>query len=140
MRRNLLVILALLLLFCMGVVARSLWKRQAEKTRAAAYQAALNSFSAALQPGTSRHNVETYLRLKRTSFQRICCIDVKSAYADIVKIGEENTPWYCRAHSVYIAFQFAAATIPDERVKAASQGPSDPLQAVTLYSPIEGCL
>jgi hypothetical protein len=37
----------------------------------------------------------------------MCCDQVpRSAYADLVKIGQEKTPWYCDEYNDYLAFEF----------------------------------
>jgi hypothetical protein len=88
-------------------------------------------------------NVEAYLRAKGVTFGQLCswgegelCIDERSAYADLVKIGKEKHPWYCEEHSVYIAFQFAAV----EPHKGWEAYDSDTLKRVTIYHKLEGCL
>jgi hypothetical protein len=32
----------------------------------------------------------------------------KNAYGDVTRIGQEPHPWYCRAHNVYIGFEFVS--------------------------------
>lgn len=58
--------------------------QSAKEKREAAYQAKLQSYSDVLKPGMTRKNVEVYLRGKGVSFGQLCCIDEKSAFADLV--------------------------------------------------------
>jgi hypothetical protein len=107
-----------------------------QQKREAAYQAKLQTYSDVLKPGMTRKNVEEYLRAKGVAFGQYCCIDEQSAYADLVTIGKEKHPWYCEAHNVYIAFQFAAV----EPHKSGAAFDSDALKSITIYHKLEGCL
>jgi hypothetical protein len=123
----------LLVLFAAGSCdARA---QSAKEKREAAYQAKLQSYSDFLKPGMTRKNVEDYLRAKGVAFGQLCCIDERSAYADLVKIGKEKHPWYCEEHNVYIAFQFTAVE-PHKSWKAYD---SDTLKSITIYHKLEGC-
>ncbi len=64
----------------------------AQKKREAAYQATLQSYSDVLKPGMTRKYVEDYLRSKGVTVQHLCCVDEKSALADLSKIGKEKHP------------------------------------------------
>jgi hypothetical protein len=124
----------LLVLFAAGSCdARAQSKRE---KREAAYQTKLQSYSDVLKPGMTRKNVEDYLRAKGVAFGQICCIEERSAYADIVTIGKEKHPWHCEAHNVYIAFQFAAV----EPHKGWEAYDSDTLKSITVFHKLEGCL
>jgi hypothetical protein len=111
-------------------------KPSAKEKREAAYQTWLHSYSDVLKPGMTRKYVEDYLRSKGVTLQQFCCIDERSAFADLLKIGKEKHPWYCGEHNVYIAFQFAAVephTLPETH-------DSDTLRSVTVFHQLEGCL
>ncbi|HTQ61428.1 MAG TPA: hypothetical protein VMI32_14470 [Candidatus Solibacter sp.] len=110
--------------------------QSAKGKREAAYQARLHSYSDVLKPGMSRKNVEDYLRGKGVAFGQLCCIDEKSAFADLVYIGKEKHPWYCEKHNVFIAFQFAAV----EPHKGWEAYDSDVLKSITVFHKFEGCL
>jgi len=84
----------------------------------------------------TRKEVESYLRAKALGFQRMCCIDERSAFADLVKIGSEDAPWYCSEQNIYVAFQFAGVE-PHEALKVSD---SDSLKRVTIFRWLEGCL
>ena len=126
-------VLALVLLL---TTACETWGQSAQKKREAAYQVKLQSYSDVLKPGMTRKNVEDYLRGKGVAYGQLCCIDEKSAYADLVYIGKEKHPWYCEKHSVYIAFQFAAV----EPHKFSEAYDSDTLKSITVFHKLDGCL
>jgi hypothetical protein len=136
MGKNLLLIrcFVLLVLFASGNCdARG---QSAKQKREAGYQTKLQSYSDVLKPGMTRKNVEDYLRAKSAAFGQLCCIDERSALADLVKIGKEKHPWYCEEHIVYIAFQFAAV----EPHKGWEAYDSDTLKTITIFHKLEGCL
>jgi hypothetical protein len=108
----------------------------AQKKREATYQARLQSYSDVLKPGMTRKYVEDYLRSKGVTFHQLCCIDERSASADLLKIGMEEHPWYCSEHDVYVAFQFAAV----EPHKPWEAYDSDTLKRDTIFHKLEGCL
>jgi hypothetical protein len=85
----------------------------------------------------TRKSVEDYLRTKGVAFTKICCTDEKSAYADLVKVGEEKHPWYCEAHNIYIAFQFSAV---EPKGNSTSEKDNDVLKTISVFHKLEGCL
>jgi hypothetical protein len=110
--------------------------QSAKQKRENAYQAKLQSYSDALKPGMTRKDVEDYLRAKGTAFRQLCCIDERSAFAELVKIGKDKHPWCCEEHNVYIAFQFAAVEVH----KDYQAYDSDMLKKITIFHKLEGCL
>jgi predicted outer membrane lipoprotein len=135
MKRLRLVLLSLLLAACAAAIVEYLWEQHTERRQEAIYQAALRSYSAAIRPGSTRRDIETYLRLRAKPFHRQA-IEEHSAYADLTKIGEGNHPWYCKRKSIYVAFQFNAV---ENRPDSTRQSPSDTLKQITLFSQLEGC-
>jgi hypothetical protein len=127
---------SLLLALLLAAVPNALGQ-SAKQKREAAYQAALQSYSEVLKPGISRKEVEDYLNAKGITHMAMCCVEERSADADLVKIGKEKHPWYCSAHNVYIAFQFV-----DDRQEGgrSSHQDSDKLKVITIYHWLEGCL
>lgn len=111
--------------------------QNAKQKREASYQKTLQSFSESLKPGMTRKNVEDHLREKGVKYEKMCCIDEKTAYVDIVRIGKEKHPWYCSAHTVYIAFQFADEPHEGERT---SDRDTDKLKSITIYHSLDDCL
>jgi hypothetical protein len=134
-------ILTAILLVAIGVVAiYNLREKWAAAKRDTAYRTALHSYSEVLGPGMTRKEVEDYFRVNKTYFRQMCCVDhrsIKRSWDDLVKIGQENPPWFCDAKNIYVAFQFSDAPAHDERL---ARDPSDKLTAITLYPWLEGCL
>lgn len=94
-RRRMMLVIAAVLLITFGLGIKGVIDRRAAKKRQAQYEAALKVYSDAMTPGLSRRQVESYLRLRGHSFRQMCCVGIqRSAYADLLKIGEEKAPWY----------------------------------------------
>jgi hypothetical protein len=136
MGKNLLLVRCFVLLVLFTAGSSDARAQSAKEKREAAYQAKLQSYTDVLKPGMTRKNVEDYLRGKGVAFGQLCCIDEKSAFADLVYIGKEKHPWYCEKHSVFIAFQFAAV----EPHKGWEAYDSDTLKSITVFHKFEGCL
>jgi hypothetical protein len=86
---------------------------RAQAKREAAYQNNLSSYTQILKPGMTRREVEDYLRANKIEFQQMCCVDSselsrRHSWDDLVKIGGEDPPWFCREFNVYVAFQYTA--------------------------------
>jgi hypothetical protein len=136
MRRKLLIIVVLILVVGFIVTVRYARQLQAQRKREAGYQVALQGYSQMLRLGMTRKDVEDQIRTKGITFQQICCIDERSAYADLLRIGKEGAPWYCSEQNIYIAFQFSALE-PHMPVTAYD---SDVLKRITIFRWLEGCL
>jgi hypothetical protein len=105
-------------------------KKLEEQKREALYRSALLAYSNDLYPGMTRKNVEDYLGAKAVPFE-------ESARADLVKIGQETAPWFCREVIVYVAFDFEAV---EPHSRAWEPYATDVLKRVHIYSRSEGCL
>jgi hypothetical protein len=84
--------------------------KRAERKREIAYQSVLRSYSERFGRGTTRRDVEDYLRARNIGFQHMCCVDhklSKSVWDDLTKIRQESAPWFCSENNVYVAFQFS---------------------------------
>jgi uroporphyrinogen-III synthase len=119
---------------------RHVFERRAQAKRDASYQQALHSYSAALRPGLSRDAVENYLREKNVKFRQMCCANHKSpsyeVYDDLVRVGQEDAPWFCSESNVYVAFQFAG-----QRANSGwSAEPDDRLTSLFIYGWLEDCM
>ena len=134
-------VLSVVVLFVIGIGIRRAWKEQAREKREIRYQLALRSYSEVVKPGVTRKEVEGYLRAKNAQFSQMCCVDPKESgkgvWDDLTKIGEEDAPWFCNAHSVYIAFQFVGQKPKDAKWQA---DPSDTLKNIRVYHQLETCL
>lgn len=117
---------------------------RARRKRESEYAKVLQSFSTVLKTGMTRKQVEDYFKDKNISFSQTCCISVKqfspgvydNAYDDLVKIGEDEVPWFCSQYNVYIAFQFLGSA----KNGLPNSGSSDKVKDVTIFRRGEGCL
>ena len=133
----LLVLTAALLIVCVLGIKGVIDKR-AERKRQAEYDAVLKEYSGALKSGMSRREVESYLRLRGRSFRQICCVRVqRNAYADLVRIGVEQAPWYCNKYNIYVAFEFETT---EPHGMSTDARDSDRLESTALFPWLEECL
>jgi hypothetical protein len=132
---SLIVVLAFVVVVA-SVVVRHVWEQRMQRKREVAYQMALLSYSTIFRPGMTRKNVEQQLRVKGTAFQEMCCIDERSAYAGLLRIGKEKVPWFCNEQNIYIALQFVAV----ERHEPWRAYDSDALKRTTSFRWLDGCL
>lgn len=135
MKRWLVWVIGLLLALSAGVAVRSHVKSEAKKRRDVAYEAVLSAYAQHLTPGMPRKQVEEYLRARGAPFTQMCCLQQRTL-ADLVKIGEEDAPWYCSEYRVHIAFDFAAIE-PHDSLEAYD---SDILKTITIFRQFGGCL
>ncbi len=116
-------------------------EKRAQRQREATYERALHSYSDVLKPGTNRKEVEDYLHERDIGFRHMCCVDRRTyslgIYDDLIKIGQEDAPWFCNEKNVYIALQFTGQSRADPTPEAV---PSDTLKTITIYHWLEGCL
>jgi hypothetical protein len=104
--------------------------------REASYRSILHSYSAVFRPGMSRQEVEGYLQAEGVSYSQSCCINERSAFADVARIGEEKVFFpFCSSEQVLVAFEFAAR----ERHRWPVSYPSDELKRIVLWRPAD-CL
>jgi len=116
LRRLLLFLIVAAVLIAAPVSALALRTRRldaARRNREIAFSIALNSYSNALHAGTSRDEVEAYLRAAHTRFGPVYTAfggRRESQWADLVGIGEDETSdWFCSKGEVYVAFEFSPA-------------------------------
>jgi len=137
MKRWLVVLIVAIIAVSSAIYLRDVFKTGARKRRESAYQAALQTYSQNLKPGLNRKDVESYLRARNIGFTQMCCVLERSAFADLVKVGQEDAPWYCSEQYIYIAFEFRAAEAHS------LQSPiydSDRLKTVEIFPQLSGCL
>jgi hypothetical protein len=115
------------------------FKKQAQNRREAAYQLQLLSYTQDLKTGMTRKEVEDYFRANKIEFRQMCCVAdelyTRHSWDDLIKIGEEEVPWFCRGNNVYVAFRFA-----DYDKSERQDDDLDTLKSVTIYHELEGCL
>ena len=132
-----LIVSFVLLVGCVLALRNAIEGRNA-KRRQVQYQAALESYSDAVKAGSSRRDVELYLNQRKLPFQQLCCVrERRSAYADLLKVGEEKAPWFCNKNNTYVAFEFEA-TEPHGEIPEAHD--SDRLVRTILWPHLEECL
>ena len=126
-----------------GIGIKGLLDAKALKERQTLYTATLKDYSDALRPGTSRLEVEAYLQQQHRPYQQMCCVAIhRSAYADLVKVGQERPPWYCNQrycnqNNIYVAFEFDAT---EPHGLTADARDSDKLLGAKLFPSLEQCL
>ena len=109
------------------------WTKRAESLAAqceASYQATLRSYSQALRLGSTRKDVESYLRSTNKSFRQMCCMEGsgKNAWDDLTS----------SEHNVYIGFEFVSAGTHSLPVSPADE--LDTLTKIRIFYWLEGCL
>ena len=138
-------LLPISLLVAVGLLALGIrhgLKVQQKRKREAAYQSALLSYTQVLKPGMTRKEVEDYLRARNTDFGQTCC-DVgvqphpKHSLDDITRVGQEDAPWFCSEHYVFVAFQFEDH---GQYKSILGADDNDILRSVTIYHSLGGCL
>lgn len=135
MKRRLLILIALVIVLS-ALAVRSSVRAMARRKREIGYEAALRTYSAAFHPGITRKELEDRLRSSNTHFSWTSTAyggRTETQYADLVKIGEENAPWYCSEEYVYVAFEFTGVAINE-------QNDSDVLERIEIFRPDSGCL
>ena len=81
------------------------------------------------------HYLPENLQAHGTPFGERCCYEERDAFAVIVRVGEEDVPWFCSEWLDYVAFEFAPIELHNWR-----PADSDVLKNVHLVSSGEGCL
>jgi hypothetical protein len=133
------IILLLLVLAVIGLVAFGLRRRlaiNAKHNREATYEERLRSLTEALKPGMTRKQVEDYFHVTNGEYSET---DNRQSFDELVKVGQEDHPWYCGENNVYIAFQFNdyEKQSPYWKIK---DNDLDTLKAITIYRQLENCL
>src|SRR5271166_4480855 len=106
-RWRLLMIVVVIGALCAASV-HHLLKAEEKRRREATYQSELLTYSKNLKRGLTRGEVEDYFRSKSVQFGQACCSGDGHAYYELVRIGEEDSSWYCSESVVFIEFDFAA--------------------------------
>jgi hypothetical protein len=131
-------IVALIITVASIVLIRNAVKAKRGEERHAQHQAALTKFTQALKPGITRKQVEDYLRTQNLKFGRICCNQHQDVYATEVRVGQEDSPWFCSGWGVYVDFEFT--TIEPDRYPLRPPADGDILSNLHLVSKGESCL
>ena len=134
----------LIAVLLVGLYVRRFFDERAQRRREIEYEKVLRSYSVVLKTGITRKQVEDYLSAKKVSFRQTCCVSVKefskgvydNTYDDLVKIAQEEAPWFCSENNVYVAFQFLGSY----KNSISGAEPSDILKDVSVYHRLEGCM
>jgi hypothetical protein len=145
-RLKVLMIVAVVVLIVLGSwLGQHLRERRKAAEREAQYQTLLAKYTSELKPGMSREQVEQHLKINGERFSQMCCVAnlrgehasfVGSSWDDLLKIGEESTPWFCSENNVYIAFEFN----PKSQGERRETNSADILKRVSVFHHLEGCL
>ena len=120
-----------------ALAIRQVNKKKRITANADAIHAALIHYEQDLKSGLNRKEVKDYLRVHCIGFGERCCNVPNGAYSIVVRVGEEEVPWYCSSWPDYVSFEF----IPTETQASPFQPvDSDVLNEVHLTSNGEGCL
>lgn len=95
-----------------------------KKRDEAAFQATLAAYRTALQTGTSRAQVEDYLRQQGVSFSQGC--GTPQSVCDRVDLGEQPRNLFCQPWTVYADFQF-------NRMDASGAAGTEHLKSIDLH-------
>ena len=125
------------LIFALAVYigVSSVRSQRSKQLREDAYKSAVESYRSALTPGMSRSHVEEYLRNREVKFIGFPAYSEDSAYADLVKIGEEKGGLGCGPGSVNAAIRFETGTN-----RRALQDESDTVKGVTVFELFDNCM
>jgi hypothetical protein len=104
-------------------------------------RAARAHYSEIFKPGANRRDVKNYLKAQGASFsERWPGADGRSkAFAIVVKVAEEDSPWYCNAWLDYVAIEFEPTTTT-QTSSLWSLSDSDVVTQILVTSNGEGCL
>jgi hypothetical protein len=107
------------------------------RARDQASQDLVSRYSAALQPGAKRTDVESYLRADKTPFRQLCCVDNETtAFTDLVQIGRNHDGWpFCSGWTVNVAFVFSG-----RGTGILHADPTDILKTIEVVEEPDACL
>jgi hypothetical protein len=146
MNKRRIALMTAVILIAAGFILRSRLAERAEQKRLPEYQGVAKFYSDALTPGTSRAEVEAFIRSRHENFAQMCCVGSvpRNAWADLIKLGERTSPslkWPCDRTNLFVAFEFAEEPPRSQfnvsQVKAAD---NDKLISVSLFEQPQPCL
>ena len=128
---------------CAAVVAQKPISTTTRKLPAKdeAYASALKAYKDELRLGTTRAEVDTYLKTKNVAVENTCspgCSDNPRATAApvYVLIGKGKPPWYCSAELVFLDLEFDAVPPRQGRSSLAS----DKLKSISIRRAWRDCM
>jgi hypothetical protein len=113
-------------------------KQRGAAEREIGYQRTLDSYLHSVRIGSSRKQVEDFLKSRNVSFGQIYAVEAPStADDDIVQVGTEESPfWYCGRFEIFVAFEFDAV----ETHAPYDHLPSDKLKKIIRWGRLNDCL
>jgi hypothetical protein len=81
-------------------------KLEERRRRDAHNQAELLKYAQAFNPGLTRKEVKDYLQAQGVNFFERTGYENGFGFAVLVKVGEEDVPWFCSEWPDYVAFEF----------------------------------
>jgi hypothetical protein len=97
----------------------------------------LQEFMQRVPIGANRKQVKNLLQAQGVPFFERCCFESNGPFSILVRVGQENAPWYCSEWPDYVAFEFSALEAPRSPLRILE---SDVLKLIHLTSNGEGCL
>ena len=100
--------IAALFIVTVLVAVSFVWLRATlrERKRQDAYQAVVAMYSRDLSPGTTRDNVELYLRAHGAKPETDQQPNSTNAHDIMVRLGEQPPPWFCNRVIVFLRLEF----------------------------------
>jgi hypothetical protein len=117
------------------------WAKHAAARRERTYNTVLQEYKDELKLGSTRTQVEDYLKTKSAAILHTCspgCDDDPKATAapDYALLGKGDGPWYCSAELVFVDFEFEAVNSGEN----GSLLPSDKLKSINIRRAWRDCL
>ena len=134
--------LSWLFLLLIGVATASLFishrtklqaQTRARMKRENEYQSALHFYNQIFKRGMTKKEVEEWLNSNKIEFFRQSS---NSSSYDLIKIGEEEPPWYCGVHWVYVKLNFRDV----EQRGPYGADDEDTLNETEVYHQLDRCL
>jgi hypothetical protein len=97
------IVLLVVCVLILGFALDARWDWHIRKEQEDAYQAVLRSYSNHFKSGSTRKDVEGYLRARSVTFQQ------RSAESDLFLVGKGTHDWVCSEKYDYLVFHFAPA-------------------------------
>jgi hypothetical protein len=136
MNRRLLLVVVIVALVSASA-GRELYRKRRAAGNYAAVDAAFLKYFPESQAGVTRKEVKDYIRDQGLAFVERCCYAPAAPFSVLVRVGEEDSPWYCSEWPGYVEFEFVISQPSDLTAKPSD---SELLDKVQLTSNGEGCL
>ena len=137
MRRQAPLAAVVFLIIASAVAGWSVYRTRRAAANRIRIEAALQEFLQRVPIGANRKQVKNLLEAQGVLFFQRCCFEPNGPFSILVRVGQENTPWYCSEWPDYVAFEFTAMQAPRRPAEILE---SDVLKLIHLTSNGEGCL